>query len=90
MSIGFKLDRKKIIRYMVIMIFAIVLFNVVKFHIGMLLGFAGVYLFLLSMEVTMKTKRKHPWIWTLVLFIVQAILTVYCIQQLGYLFLCFS
>lgn len=82
MSIGFKLDRKKIIRYMVIMIFAIVLFNVVNFHIGMLLGFAGVYLFLLSMEVTMKTKRKHPWMWTLVLFMVQAILTVYCIQYL--------
>lgn len=80
MSIGFKLDKKKLIRYMVIMVFAIVLFQVVKFHIGMLIGFAAIYFFLLSTEITMSDKL--PWLWTLVLFAVQSVFTVYCIQYL--------
>lgn len=80
MSVGFKLDKRKIIRYMVIMFFAIVLFQVVKFHIGALIGFGAIYMFLLSMEVSVK--KRLPWVWTLVLFAIQSVFTVYCIQYL--------
>lgn len=80
MRVGFKLDKKKLIRYLVIMIFAIVLFQIVKFYVGVLIGFAAIYLFLLSAEVTMSDKL--PWVWTLLLFAVQSIFTVYSVQYL--------
>lgn len=80
MRVRFKLDKKKFIRYVVLMIFAIVLFQVVKFPVGVLIGFAAIYLFLLSAEVTMSDKL--PWVWTLLLFVLQSVFTVYSIQYL--------
>lgn len=80
MSINFSLKKKNMIRYGIIMALAGILFLAVKFHILALIGFGVVYFLLETFHIELS--KKIPWVWTLILFGIGAVFTMYMVQYL--------
>lgn len=68
------------IRYGIIMALAGILFLAVKFHILALIGFGVVYFLLETFHIELS--KKIPWVWTLILFGIGAVFTMYMVQYL--------
>ena len=80
MSIKFNLDKKKTIRYMIMLFFATVLYRVADFPIVALVAFGIGYFLLIGCEI--KFNEKLPWIWALLLFLPSAVFSMFSVQYL--------
>ena len=80
MSIRFSLEKYNMIRYGVAMVIASVLLVIVRYEIPVLLGFGVLYFLLEAFHI--KLKKSIPWVWTLILFVLGATITMLFIQYL--------
>ncbi len=80
MSVEFGLEKNNMIRYGIVMVLAGILFLAVDYHILALVGFGIVYFLLEAFHI--KLNKKVPWVWTLILFGIGAVFTMYMVQYL--------
>ena len=80
MSINFSLEKNNMIRYGIVMVLATVLLVAVRLHLAVYVGFGILYFLLETFHI--KLSKKIPWIWTLLLFVVGSVFTVFMVQYL--------
>ena len=79
-KVTFKYDKKNNIWFLVMLFLAVVMYVTIDFHIGALVGYAGLYYLIKSLSIELD--ERYPWLWTLILFVLGAVLSVFCVQYL--------
>lgn len=80
MSIKFSLEKNNMIRYGIAFVLAGILYVAVDFYIAALIGFGIIYFLLEAFHI--KLNNKIPWVWTLLLFVVGSVFSMYMVQYL--------
>ena len=80
MKITFKIEKEKLIWVAVAMSFALVMFFQVGYSAIALVGF-GVFYFVIQ-GISIETKEKWAWLWTVLMLGISAVFSVYLVQYL--------
>ena len=79
-KIGLEYDKNNNIRAAIAVLFAIVMYFTIGFHVAALIAYGLLYYLIKSLKIDLD--ERVPWLWTLILFIAGACLTTFSIQYM--------